>query len=130
MEERDADMEEGSGKGMSDADAGGGREVSQRFADVEDELRQGDNLGALMAEQWRGMAAAMVAAAAILDDFFAAEAPAEAVRASPAVVARAAARGAPPPPRPHRSRAPPAARRGKASRFMKYLDDDEAGAAS
>ena len=56
MEERDADMEEGSGKGMSDADAGGGREVSQRFADVEDELRQGDNLGALMAEQWRGMA--------------------------------------------------------------------------
>ena len=59
-----------------------------------------------------------------------AESPAEAVRASPAVVARAAARGAPPPPRPHRSRAPPAARRGKASRFMKYLDDDEAGAAS
>jgi len=71
-----------------------------------------------------------VAAAAILDDFFAAETPAEAVRASPAVVARAAARGAPPPPRPHRSRAPPAARRGKASRFMKYLDDDESGAAS
>ena len=49
-------MEEGSGKTMSDADAGEGREVSQRFADVEDELRQGDNLGALMAEQWRGMA--------------------------------------------------------------------------
>ena len=49
-------MEEGSGKTMSDAEAGEGREVSQRFADVEDELRQGDNLGALMAEQWRGMA--------------------------------------------------------------------------
>ena len=49
-------MAEGSGKTMSDADAGEGREVSQRFADVEDELRQGDNLGALMAEQWRGMA--------------------------------------------------------------------------
>ena len=49
-------MEEGSGNTMSDADAGEGREVSQRFADVEDELRQGDNLGALMAEQWRGMA--------------------------------------------------------------------------
>ena len=49
-------MEEGSGKGMSDAEAGEGREVSQRFAVVEDELRQGDNLGALMAEQWRGMA--------------------------------------------------------------------------
>ena len=41
---------------MSDAEAGEGREVSQRFAVVEDELRQGDNLGALMAEQWRGMA--------------------------------------------------------------------------
>ena len=49
-------MREGSGKAMSDADAGEGREVSQRFADVEDELRQGDSLGALMAEQWRGMA--------------------------------------------------------------------------
>ncbi len=49
-------MAEGSGKTMSDAEAGEGREVSQRFADVEDELRQGDNLAALMAEQWRGMA--------------------------------------------------------------------------
>ncbi|KAH8054473.1 hypothetical protein JL722_8821 [Aureococcus anophagefferens] len=67
-----------------------------------------------------------VAAAAILDDFFAAETPAEAVRASPAVVARGGPRRRR---RAHRSRAPPA-RRGKASRFMKYLDDDEAGAAS
>ena len=49
-------MREGSGKTMSDADADEGREVSQRFAEVEDELRQGDSLGALMAEQWRGMA--------------------------------------------------------------------------
>ena len=41
---------------MSDAEAGrGGREVSQRFAEVEDELRQGESLTALMAEQWRGM---------------------------------------------------------------------------
>ena len=41
---------------MSDAEAGrGGREVSQRFAEVEDELRQGESPTALMAEQWRGM---------------------------------------------------------------------------
>ena len=32
------------------------RRVSQRFAEVEDELRQGDSLSSLMAEQWRGMA--------------------------------------------------------------------------
>ena len=50
-------MEEGIGKAMSDvAEADETRDVSQRFADVEDELRQGDTLGALMAEQWRGMA--------------------------------------------------------------------------
>ncbi len=42
---------------MSDADGGGEqRRVSKRFAEVEDELRQGESLGALMAEQWRGMA--------------------------------------------------------------------------
>ena len=50
-------MEEGIGQAMSDvAEADETRDVSQRFADVEDELRQGDTLGALMAEQWRGMA--------------------------------------------------------------------------
>ena len=50
-------MEEGIGKAMSDvAEADETRDVSQRFADVEDELRQGDTLRALMAEQWRGMA--------------------------------------------------------------------------
>ncbi|MEC8415539.1 MAG: hypothetical protein VXZ04_02710, partial [Candidatus Thermoplasmatota archaeon] len=41
---------------MSDAEVNEGREVSQRFADVEDELRQGESLGELMAQQWRGMA--------------------------------------------------------------------------
>lgn len=42
---------------MSDGDEGkGGRRVSQRFAEVEDELRQGETLASLMAEQWRGMA--------------------------------------------------------------------------
>ena len=36
-------MEEGIGKAMSDvAEADETRDVSQRFADVEDELRQGD----------------------------------------------------------------------------------------
>ena len=41
---------------MSDGEAGRGeRKVSQRFAEVEDELRQGESLAALMAEQWRGM---------------------------------------------------------------------------
>jgi presenilin-like A22 family membrane protease len=41
---------------MSDAETEEGREVSPRFAEVEDELRQGDSLASLMAEQWRGMA--------------------------------------------------------------------------
>jgi presenilin-like A22 family membrane protease len=42
---------------MSDAKASkAGRKVSQRFAEVEDELRQGESLASLMAEQWRGMA--------------------------------------------------------------------------
>ena len=41
---------------MSDAVAETDREVSQRFAEVEDELRHGDSLASLMAEQWRGMA--------------------------------------------------------------------------
>ncbi len=42
---------------MSDATASNaGRKVSQRFAEVEDELRQGESLASLMAEQWRGMA--------------------------------------------------------------------------
>ena len=49
-------MEEGVGPTMSDAEVNEGREVSQRFADVEDELRQGESLGELMAQQWRGMA--------------------------------------------------------------------------
>ena len=49
-------MEEGRGPSMSDAETEEGREVSQRFAEVEDELRQGDSLASLMAEQWRGMA--------------------------------------------------------------------------
>ena len=49
-------MEEGVGPTMSDAEVDEGREVSQRFADVEDELRQGESLGELMAQQWRGMA--------------------------------------------------------------------------
>ena len=41
---------------MSDGDGGkGDRRVSQRFAEVEDELRQGESLASLMAEQWRGM---------------------------------------------------------------------------
>ncbi len=44
------------GKAMSDAVAESDREVSQRFAEVEDELRHGDSLASLMAEQWRGMA--------------------------------------------------------------------------
>ena len=48
-------MEGEFGPTMSDA-ADEGRQVSQRFADVEDELRDGEGLGALMAEQWRGMA--------------------------------------------------------------------------
>ncbi len=42
---------------MSDAEgSGASRRVSKRFAEVEDELREGDSLGSLMAEQWRGMA--------------------------------------------------------------------------
>ena len=41
---------------MSDAVAETDREVSQRFAEVEDELRHGDSIASLMAEQWRGMA--------------------------------------------------------------------------
>ena len=41
---------------MSDAETETGREVNQRFAEVEDELRHADSLGSLMAEQWRGMA--------------------------------------------------------------------------
>ena len=50
-------MEERSGTFMSDAKGSGGqRRVSKRFAEVEDELRQGDTLGSLMTEQWRGMA--------------------------------------------------------------------------
>ena len=40
---------------MSDA-VDEGRQVSQRFAAVEDELREGEGLASLMAEQWRGMA--------------------------------------------------------------------------
>ena len=41
---------------MSDAEESGWkRRVSKRFAEVEDELRQGDTLVSLMAEQWRGM---------------------------------------------------------------------------
>ncbi len=49
-------MEGGRGPSMSDAETEEGREVSPRFAEVEDELRQGDSLASLMAEQWRGMA--------------------------------------------------------------------------
>ena len=50
-------MEGEIGTTMSDATASDeGRQVSQRFADVEDELREGDGLASLMAEQWRGMA--------------------------------------------------------------------------
>ena len=41
---------------MSDAETETGREVNQRFAEVEDELRHADSLASLMAEQWRGMA--------------------------------------------------------------------------
>ena len=44
------------GTAMSDAVAETDREVSQRFAEVEDELRHGDSIASLMAEQWRGMA--------------------------------------------------------------------------
>ena len=44
-------MEEGVGPTMSDAEVDEEREVSQRFADVEDELRQGESLGELMAQQ-------------------------------------------------------------------------------
>jgi len=41
---------------MSDGETGRGeQQVSQRFAEVEDELRRGESLSALMAEQWRGM---------------------------------------------------------------------------
>ena len=41
---------------MSDeAESGKDRKVSRRFAEVEDELRRGDTLVSLMAEQWRGM---------------------------------------------------------------------------
>ena len=41
---------------MSDGEADRGeRKVSQRFAEVEDDLRQGESLAELMAEQWRGM---------------------------------------------------------------------------
>ncbi|MDP6199325.1 MAG: presenilin family intramembrane aspartyl protease PSH [Candidatus Poseidonia sp.] len=39
-----------------EAEGGQDRTVSRRFAEVEDELRQGDRLLSLMAEQWRGMA--------------------------------------------------------------------------
>ena len=49
-------MEGWRGPSMSDAETEEGREVSPRFAEVEDELRQGDSLASLMAEQWRGMA--------------------------------------------------------------------------
>ena len=50
-------MEGEIGTTMSDADATEGeRQVSQRFSQIEDELREGDSLGSLMAEQWRGMA--------------------------------------------------------------------------
>ena len=50
-------MEGEIGTTMSDADATEGeRQVSQRFSQIEDELREGDTLGSLMAEQWRGMA--------------------------------------------------------------------------
>ena len=50
-------MEERIGTTMSDAATPeDGRQVSQRFSAVEDELRGGDGLGSLMAEQWRGMA--------------------------------------------------------------------------
>ena len=48
-------MEERIGITMSDA-VDEGRQVSQRFAAVEDELREGEGLASLMAEQWRGMA--------------------------------------------------------------------------
>ena len=48
-------MEERIGTTMSDA-IDEGRQVSQRFAAVEDELRDGEGLASLMAEQWRGMA--------------------------------------------------------------------------
>ena len=48
-------MEERIGTTMSDA-VDEGRQVSQRFAAVEDELRDGEGLASLMAEQWRGMA--------------------------------------------------------------------------
>ena len=48
-------MEERIGITMSDA-VDEGRQVSQRFAAVEDELRDGEGLASLMAEQWRGMA--------------------------------------------------------------------------
>jgi len=55
--ERDADMEERFRTTMSDGAAKGGRRrASQRFAEVEDELRQEDGLASLMADQWRGMA--------------------------------------------------------------------------
>ena len=50
-------MREQVGTTMSDEEASWqNRRVSQRFAEVEDELRAGERLGALMAEQWRGMA--------------------------------------------------------------------------
>jgi presenilin-like A22 family membrane protease len=50
-------MEGKIGTTMSDAKAPDEeRQVSQRFAAVEDELREGEGLGSLMAEQWRGMA--------------------------------------------------------------------------
>ena len=50
-------MEERIGTTMSDAATPeDGRQVSQRFSAVEDELRNGEGLGSLMAEQWRGMA--------------------------------------------------------------------------
>jgi presenilin-like A22 family membrane protease len=50
-------MRERIGITMSDEEAGWqNRRVSQRFAEVEDELRAGESLASLMAEQWRGMA--------------------------------------------------------------------------
>jgi len=53
---READMEEGVGNTMSDATAAkASPKANARFQKVEEELRQADTLGALMAEQWRGM---------------------------------------------------------------------------
>ena len=49
-------MEGGIGKAMSDAAAAkASPKANARFQKVEEELRQADTLGSLMAEQWRGM---------------------------------------------------------------------------